>query len=185
MNVGIIRTRYAEALVKYVRETGHGDAVCAQAERLSRVLLQVPDLSRMIAAKDVVSDAEKRSLLQTALGEPMEPELERFLDLLMQNRRIAFLPLILQDFADRYRRSIGQRKAHLKVAVPPPESLLERLKALVREHTGDEALIEVEVDPSLIGGFVFDIDDELIDTSVARQLELIRLQYIERNRRIV
>jgi F-type H+-transporting ATPase subunit delta len=56
---------------------------------------------------------------------------------------------------------------------------------LVREHTGGQALIDVEVDPSLIGGFIFDIDDAMIDTSVASQLEAIRLQYIEKNRRIV
>ena len=35
------------------------------------------------------------------------------------------------------------------------------------------------------GGFVFDIDDAMIDKSVARKLELIRLQFIEKNRRIV
>ena len=185
MNVGIIRTRYAKALVKYVHETGRGNAVCTQAERLVHVLSEVPDLARMIGAKDVVSDADKLSLLRSALGEPMEPDLERFLQLLLENRRIAYLQQILRDFIDRYRRSIGIRKAHLKVAVPPPDSLLERLKALVREHTGDEAQIEVEVDPSLIGGFVFDIDDAIIDTSVARQLEVIRLQFIEKNRRIV
>ena len=185
MNVGIIRTRYAEALVKYVRETGRGTAVCNQAERLAHVLEEVPDLSRMVGAVDVISDAEKLKLLKTALGEPMEQDLERFLRLLMQNGRIGYLREILLDFADRYRRSIGVRKAHLKVAVPPPDSLLQRLGALVREHTGDQALIDVEVDPSLIGGFVFDIDDAIIDTSVARQLEVIRLQYIEKNRRIV
>ena len=43
----------------------------------------------------------------------------------------------------------------------------------------------MEVDPSLIGGFVFDIDDAIIDKSVSRQLELIREQFIEKNRRIV
>ena len=185
MNVGIIRTRYSEALVKYVRETGRGDAVCAQAESLAHVLAEVPDLSRMIGAKDVVSDAKKLSLLKTALGEPLEPDLERFLHLLMQNGRIEFLHQTLLDFADRYRRCIGIRKAYLKVAVPPPDSLLVRLGALVREHTGGQALIDMEVDPSLIGGFVFDIDDAMIDTSVASQLEAIRFQYIEKNRRIV
>ena len=71
------------------------------------------------------------------------------------------------------------------MAVPPSEDLLARLRALVKERTGDEALIDVEVDPDLIGGFVFDIDDALIDKSVARKLELIRLQFIEKNRRIV
>ena len=185
MNDSIIRTRYADALVKYVRETGNGDSVCALAERLARILDKVPDLSRMMAAKDVVSDAKKRELLQAALNEPMTPELSRFVDLLAANGRIGALRMILLDFKDRYRRSLGLRKAHLKVAVPPPEDLLTRLKTLVRERTGDEADIEVEVDPDLIGGFVFDIDDAIIDKSVARKLELIRLQFIEKNRRIV
>ena len=185
MNDSIIRTRYADALVKYVRETGNGESVCVQAEKLARVLGEVPDLSRMIAAKDVVSPARKQELLHAALGEPMTPELDRFIDLLIENGRIGALRMILLDFGDRYRRSIGIRKAHLKVAVPPPEGLLTRLKALVKERTGDEADIEVEVDPDLIGGFVFDIDDALIDKSVAHKLEIIRLQFIEKNRRIV
>ena len=185
MNDSLIRTRYADALVKYVRETGNGESVCQQAERLSRVLREVPDLSRMISAKDVVPVAKKRELLRSALGEPMTPELERFVDLLIENGRIGALRMILLDFGDRYRRSLGLRKARLKVAVPPTEELLTRLKALVKERTGDEAVIDVEVDPSLIGGFVFDIDDALIDKSVARKLELIRLQFIEKNRRIV
>ena len=185
MNDSIIRTRYADALVKYVRETGNGESVCKQAEKLARVLAEVPDLSRMIAAKDVVPDPKKRELLHTALGEPMEPELDRFIDLLLRNGRIGTLGFVLRDFGERYRRSIGIRMAHLKVAVPPSEELLSRLAALVKERTGEEAQIDVEVDPSLIGGFVFDIDDAIIDKSVARKLELIRLQFIEKNRRIV
>ena len=185
MNDSIIRTRYADALVKYVRETGNGESVCQQAEKLARVLREVPDLSRMIAAKDVVPNAKKRALLRTALGEPLTPELMRFVNLLISNGRIGSLRFILLDFMDRYRRSLGLRKAHLKVAVPPSEELLTRLAALVKERTGDEADIEVEVDPSLIGGFVFDIDDAMVDKSVARKLELIRLQFIEKNRRIV
>ena len=185
MNDSIIRTRYADALVKYVRETGNGESVCAQAEKLAHVLGEVPDLSRMIAARDVVPDAKKRELLHAAIGEPMTPELDRFIDLLLENGRIGALRFILLDFGERYRRSIGIRKAHLKVAVPPSEDLLARLRALVKERTGDEALIDVVVDPDLIGGFVFDIDDALIDKSVARKLELIRLQFIEKNRRIV
>jgi F-type H+-transporting ATPase subunit delta len=185
VNDSIIRTRYADALVKYVQETGNGESVCAQAERLAHVLGEVPDLSRMIGAKDVVADAKKRELLRTALGEPMTPELDRFIGLLLENGRIGSLRFVLLDFAERYHRSIGLRKARLRVAVPPPEELLSRLSALVRERTGDEALIDVVVDPSLIGGFVFDIDDAIIDKSVARALEQIRLQFIEKNRRIV
>ena len=185
MNDSIIRIRYADALVKYVHETGNGKSVCKQAEKLARVLDDVPDLSRMIAAKDVVSVAKKHELLQTALGEPMAPELGRFVDILLANGRIGAIRMILLDFGDRYRRSLGLRKARLKVAVPPSEDLLERLRALVKERTGDDAIIEVVVDPDLLGGFVFDIGDAIVDKSVARKLELIRRQFIEKNRRIV
>ena len=41
------------------------------------------------------------------------------------------------------------------------------------------------MDPDLVGGFVFDLEDYLLDASVRRQLDLIREQFIEKNRRII
>ena len=45
--------------------------------------------------------------------------------------------------------------------------------------------MEAEVDPSLIGGFTLSVDDKLLDASVSRQLEEIRRQLMEKNKRIV
>ena len=137
------------------------------------------------AADDVVSPFDKKKLLQSALGNRMSQELSRFLTLLNRNDRMDLVEEILRDYIDLYHRSIGIRKAHLTTVEEPSERLLQRLKALVKQKTGDDVIIEVDVDPSLIGGFVFDIDDYLLDASVKRQLELIREQFIERNRRII
>ncbi len=63
--------------------------------------------------------------------------------------------------------------------------MLQSLKALVKGKTGDDVIIDVDVDPSLVGGFVLDLDGYLLDASVKRQLEVIREQFIERNRRII
>ena len=186
MNRAIVITRYARALVKFVRDTGHGDIVCSEAQTLLTALRTVPDLERMVgAADDVVSAFDKKKLLQTALGNRMSHELSRFLTLLNRNGRMELVPDILRDFVDMYHRSIGIRKAHLTTVSEPSERLLQRLKALVKQKTGDDVIIEVDVDPSLVGGFVFDIDDYLLDASVKRQLDLIREQFIERNRRII
>ena len=186
MNRGLVITRYAKALVKYVQEGGQGDVVCSEAESLVKALQDVPDLGRMVmAADDVVSPFDKKKLLQSALGGQLSPEMSRFLTLLNQNGRMELVQEILHVFVDLYRRSIGVRKAHLTTVAEPPERLLLRLKDLVREKTGDDVIIEVDVDPSLIGGFVFDIDTYLMDASVKRQLEQIREQFIERNRRII
>ena len=65
MNRSIVITRYATALVKYVRETGQGDIVCSEAEEILKNLRELPDLRRMVsAASDVVSGFDKKKLLQ-------------------------------------------------------------------------------------------------------------------------
>jgi F-type H+-transporting ATPase subunit delta len=186
MNRSIVITRYALALVKYCRETGQGEVVCSEAETLEQALRTVPELRRMVtAADDVVSPFDKKKLLQTALGNHMSPELSRFLTLLNKNGRMDLVEDILRDFVTIYRRGIGIRKAHLVTATEPSERLLQRLKALVKQKTGDDVIIEVEVDPSIIGGFVFDIDEYLLDASIKHQLDQIRQQFIEKNRRII
>lgn len=186
MNRSIVILRYATALVKYARESGQGEIICSEAETLERALFQNAELRRMVtAADDVVSPFDKKKLLQSALGNRISPELSRFLTLLNRNGRMNLVQDILRDFVDFYHRSIGVRKAHLTTVSDPSERLIQRLKALVKEKTGDDVIIEVEVDPSILGGFVFDIDTYLMDASVKRQLEMIREQFIERNRRII
>ena len=186
MNRSIVITRYALALVRYVGETGQGDIVCSEAETLVNALYKVPDLRRMVtAADDVVGPFEKKKLLQTALGNQISPELSRFFTLLNQRGRMALVEDILRDFITIYRRSIGIRKAHLVTVNEPSERLLQRLRALVKQKTGDDVIIEVSVDPSIVGGFVFDLDEYLMDASVKHQLDLIREEFIERNRRII
>lgn len=186
MNRSLVVTRYATALVKYARESGQGAVICSEAEALGHALYSVPELRRMVsAADDVVSPFEKKKLLQSALGNKMSPEMSRFLTLLNRNGRMTLVEDILRDFVVMFRRISGVRKAHLTTAGEPSERLLQRLRAVVKEKTGDDVEIEVDVDPSIIGGFVFDIDEYLLDASVKRQLDLIREEFIERNRRII
>lgn len=186
MNRSLVITRYARALVKYVRETGDGEVVASEAKALANALSKVPELQRMMeAAGDVISNFDKKKLLQSALGNRLSPELSRFISLVLRNGRSDLLQEILRDFVDQYHRSVGIRKAHLVTAYDPSERLMQRLKALVREKTGDDVIIEVEVDPTILGGFIFEIDEYMLDASVKRQLDDIREQFIERNRRIV
>ena len=186
MNRSIVISRYALTLVKYVRATGQGEAVCPEAEALEKAISSVPDLRRMVtAADDVVNPAEKVKLLQAALGGRMSPEMSRFLTLLNDNGRMSLVEDILRDFLNIYRRSVGIRKAHLTTVSQPSERLLQRLREVVKQKTGDDVIIEVSVDPSIVGGFVFDLDEYLMDASVKHQLDLIREEFIERNRRII
>ena len=178
MDDGIIASRYAKALLKYVLETGNGEKVCAQVQTLDQALYHVPYIRLILDNPEDVSDGQKMALIQAALGEePLAEELRRFLLLVLEKGRIPLLRWIFQDFVTLFHRAQNLLYARLTTAVPPQEALLERLRTLVREKTGKDVVIETYTDPALIGGFVFDIEDYRMDASVARSLRDIRREF--------
>lgn len=144
---------------------------------------------------------------------PLVPELRKFISLLIRNGRIGDARLVFTTFITEYYRSRHIKRARLVVAdssllssaaepVEAPEeasaqeslrqaqrpeasSLATRLREVIENQTGCKLLLKTEVDPALIGGFVFEVDDLLLDASVSRQIDIIRRQFIEKNRRIV
>lgn len=186
MDIGIIASRYARALLKYVAETGEGEVVCAQAAVLERALTEVPELSEMLDNPETVTAEMKMKVFETALGkEKMADGMARFIRMVLANGRIAYLRLMLHDFIDYYHRSQHLLHARLTTVIPPGEAILARLRNMIRRKTGYDVVISTFTDPTLIGGFVFEIEDYTLDASAAHQLRRIRRQFIEQNRRIV
>lgn len=206
MNTGIIATRYATALLKLVEETGSGELVAAQVQVIEKALDEVPDFRRAVD-DPAVAAVQKISLFEASLKDSMAQELHKFLELLIRNGRIGDVRLVLTTFVTEYYRSRHIKRARLVVADPalldpeptpsdpvPVEGALRqaqrpalesRLRDLVEKQTGCRLILKTEVNPSLIGGFVFEVEDTVLDASVSRQLDFIRRQFIEKNRRIV
>lgn len=189
MNTGIIATRYATALLKLVDETGSGDVVAAQVQVIEKALDEVPEFRRAVD-DPAVGTAKKLELFEAALtSDTISPDLRKFIGLLIRNGRIGDVRLVLTTFITEYYRSRHIKRARLVVADPAlldSDSRLEsRLRDLVEKQTDCKLILKTEVNPSLIGGFVFEVEDTVLDASVSRQLDDIRRQFIEKNRRIV
>ena len=215
MNTGIIATRYATALLRLVDETGCGDVVAAQVQTVEKALDEVPDFRRAVddpavaPAKKIAlfeaalsSVAVVRQSSPTLEGTSLAPDLRKFLELLIRNGRIGDVRLIFTTFVTEYYRARHIKRAKLVVAdsalltpepTPSDRELAEplrptldvRLRDLIEKQTGCKLILKTEVNPSLIGGFVFEVEDTVLDASVSRQLDIIRSQFIEKNRRIV
>ena len=186
MNSGIIASRYAAALHRYVALHGDADRVCAQAKALEQALGRIPDFRRLVDDPSAVTRSEKMAFFRSALGrEEMAPALERFLELVMENGRIADLRFILHDYATLHYAARGIHFATLSTAVPVPEPLVEEIRAEAARRTGGEVLIEERTDPDLLGGAVFTVDGYRIDASVRTQLRTLYNQFNDKNKRIV
>lgn len=188
MNTGIIATRYATALLKLVDETGSGSAVVDQVRIIEKALDELPDFRRAVD-DPVVAAVQKISLFEASLKDSMAQELRKFLELLIRNGRIGDVRLIFTTFINEYYRSRHIKRARLVVAdsalLNLGSTLESRLRELIGKETGCRLILKTEVNPSLIGGFVFEVEDTVLDASVSRQLDVIRHQFIEKNRRIV
>lgn len=209
MNTGIIATRYATALLKLVDETGSGELVAAQVQVIEKALDEVPEFRRAVddpavapAKKIALFEAALSSVAESVEGISLAPDLRKFLELLIRNGRIGDVRLIFTTFVTEYYRARHIKRAKLVVADPAllnPEptpsdrelaeplrpTLDVRLRDLIEKQTGCKLILKTEVNPSLIGGFVFEVEDTVLDASVSRQLDIIRSQFIEKNRRIV
>jgi len=158
MNTGIISKRYATALLKYTRQTGRGEQVCAQA----RAMLEHPD----------VKPAQ------------LEPDLERFVAFVASKGRMEYIKYIFYSFIMMYYSSVGIKPVRLTMSTRSPETE-KRITDLLESRLGVKVMMDTFIDKNLIGGFVLEIDDYLLDASIRYKLNDIRRKFVIKNNRIV
>ncbi len=184
MNEGVVSSRYAKALLRFVQETGNGDKVYAQACVLALRMKEIDELKDYVENHDEVAPEKKLLLLETALGEPISMEISRFFLLVMDRRRIGYFQRMLHSFITQYREANGIKVGRL-ITAQPAEELKSRLEEVFCEKLGGEVRLEMNVNPDILGGFVFELDDWRLDASVENQFRRIRRKLIEKNSRLV
>ena len=186
MDVGVLAVRYAKALLGYAREEGVAGEVYLQAKSLLDCFAQNPTLTTTLE-DPLLSRQEKLELLSSALTgeEKTRDVMRKFFALVLEKHREAFLSSSLVNYQDLYRKSEGIAVVKIITELPRAEEMEDKILACVYGMLCEKMELKKSVDPSIEGGFIFDIDDYRLDASVAAQLRKIRRSLIDKNRRIV
>ena len=175
--------RYAKALLAYATAEKVEDKVYDEVKEFAGQYGRIPDLRRNIT--NPVLDAEtKMKLLEEAAGGNPCKELERFFRLVLQRRREEFLQFMAWSYIDLYHEAKNILEGKLVTAVPS-EKLVAHLQEIMGAKTDKKVELQEVVDPSIIGGFIFELDGELLNASIANQLARVKQQFVAKNRRIV
>ena len=180
----MIPVRYAKALFEFATEKGCDGRVYGQMGKLAAAFVREPELRRALD-NPVLPESEKLKLVYAACGGDPGEVLERFAQLVLHNRRERFLQWIALMYQEQYRKAHRISTGRLETAVPVTPDTERRLKELIEAQTRGKIELEASVKPDLIGGFVFEMNCERLDASVATQLRSIKRQFAEKNRRIV
>ena len=117
-----------------------------------------------------ISKEDKASIIKL-LQESSSTYVSNFLDVIMQNEREGLLYAICQTFLVKEAQATNTHDICVTTAIAMSDEQKERLLALAKEKLtiAHGQLVET-IDPSIIGGFIINANNKVIDTSIKSQL---------------
>ncbi len=160
---------YAEAVFRVAKE-GNAFAEWSRTLALCAAVVRDPQMAALIADPNVPRETLARVLMGVCGGDLSEPA-RNFLQVLIDNDRLAVLPQIAQLFEELRREHENEVEAEIASAFPLSEAQVTELVAGLEKRFGRRVKVSTRVDPSLIGGARITVGDVVIDGSVAGQLQ--------------
>ncbi len=175
-----IAARYAQSLIDLALEQGQLEAVQADMKWLQDVCKQNRDFVNMLRSPIIKADA-KQKIVAAVTANQISALTASFNKLVITKGRESMLPEIAAAFIDAYKAHKGIHTLKLTTALPISVSTRQALLDQVKKTTGFQHVeLEERVNADLIGGFVLQLGDKLVDASIAYDLKNIAKQF-ERN----
>jgi F-type H+-transporting ATPase subunit delta len=164
---------YAEALFAVAEAEDELETVEDELFRFARAL------EREQRLRDALTDpalpvAHKRAVLTDVLGDRAHPHTVGLLGFVVEQGRAKDLPAIVDELVALSAERRQAAVAEVRTAIPLDAERRERLAEALGAATGKKVELKVVVDPSIVGGVVARVGDQVIDGSIRRRLELAR-----------
>jgi F-type H+-transporting ATPase subunit delta len=170
-----VALRYATALFDLAREANAADAVAGDLGRFNEMIQGSEDLQRLI--RNPIFTAEEQSDAIAALLDRagISGLAGNFIRLVAAKRRLFALPDMIRAYGDLVADAKGIVRAQVILAEEPSDTVMNEIKAALRDVAKADVSVNVKIDPSLIGGLIVKMGSRMVDASVRTKLNSIRL----------
>lgn len=172
-----LASRYAKSLLGLAVEKGQLEQVNNDMLYLQQVNNSSKDFINLLRSP-VISADKKQSIIDAVTQGKIGELTAAFTRLLVNKGREGELPEIITAFIKQYKDEKGIYTVKLTTATQVSDEVKNRIVEQVK-NTSDMKNIELEtvVDPNIIGGFVLQAGDKLVDASIAYDLKEISRQF--------
>jgi F-type H+-transporting ATPase subunit delta len=174
-----LATRYAKSLIGLANEKGELETIYRDMQYLQALCKKSRDFVTLLRSPVIKGD-KKQHIIETITSGKVSAITATFNRLLVNKGREPDLPEIADAFINQYNSIKGIHKVKLTTAVPVSDELK---KAIVAKTTTEGGLNQVELETivkdDLIGGFVLEFNNNLVDASIVRDLKQIKKQFKE------
>ncbi|MEY2627645.1 MAG: synthase subunit delta [Actinomycetota bacterium] len=163
---------YARALVEIAAAEGNLATVEKELFAVARAVESNEQL-RSTLNDESVPAARRQAIVEALLGSASNTSAQ-FIGLVIGSGRGRDLPAIIDKVVKRASSAQNKEVAEVRSAVALTADQQARLAAALERATGKSVNLKVVVDPSVLGGLVATVGDEVIDGSVRTRLDQVK-----------
>jgi F-type H+-transporting ATPase subunit delta len=174
---------YAEAFLAAALKPGGPAAADAAGAELTAFVADVLDRDATVSGflvSPAVGKKSKAAVLDAALPGRASELLRGLLAVLARNGRLD----LVRGVAAAYRQLLDERAGRVRVKVSSAVELSDDQRAALAAHLAgilrQQPVLDVRIDPDLIGGMVVQVGDRVFDTSVRTRLSTLRTLLLDR-----
>jgi F-type H+-transporting ATPase subunit delta len=164
---------YALAIVTVAEAEGALGAVEDELYAFAKGLEQQPRLREVLGDRALPVD-NRKEVVREVLGDRAHPVTMTLISFLVEADRVRDLGKIAEGVAAIAAERRQHQVAEVRSAVPLTDEQRARLEEALSRATGREIEAKVFVDPTLVGGVVARVGDEVFDGSIASRLEDVK-----------
>ncbi len=172
---GAAALRYASAFVEIANDSKKIDAVETDLNDLDAMMTSSDDFYTMLNSPLISREQKQQAIEVIAKKAKFQDITINFLSLLAQNNRLAILPAIMKAVRADISNMRGEVVAHVASAFKLTKEQENTLNASLAKAVGKNVAIKMEVQEDLIGGMVVTVGSQIIDDSVKRKLERLKI----------
>jgi F-type H+-transporting ATPase subunit delta len=170
--------RYAKSILDLAIERGQLDTVFKDMQYLHSVSIANKEFVTVLKSPVIATD-KKQSILEAVTKGNISELTTMFIRLLLSKGRELNLPEIAIAFIEQYKVHENIQTVKLTTASPVSEEIKKEIIAKVKSQSDIKNIeLTTEVDEELIGGFVLQIGNTLVDASIAYDLNAIKKQFL-------
>ena len=170
-----IHEGYARAMLEMARAEG----VVARAEeeffRLRELLKQTPDLLKFLKDPNIKREGRRHALSELFAGK-VHPLVLNGLLAMSDSDRAGEATQMIDAFIKLASEARQHVSGEVTTAIPLDDALKTRLREALARTTGKNVELFQKVDPSILGGAIIKLGDQVIDGSLRTKLNRIREQ---------
>jgi len=171
----VVAARYVGALIDLASDSKKLKDVEKDFKDLTAMVESSADLQAVVRSP-LISVAKQESAIEAIAKKARFTTITtNFLKVLVANRRLNILEAVLNVFSEQ----VSQRRGEVIVTVQTAQDLsaaqVKSLQATLKKETGADIALNTKVSPEILGGMVVTVGSQMIDDSVARKLERLKV----------